>query len=76
MEKIVCLIKVTAEDGSVTWIGKNETTICDPWSHQLFDFAKENGFESEDAALETPNSLFDMFGDQYVIARVTQLLVW
>lgn len=77
MEKIIYLIKLTHEDDSVTWMGRNGAKIHDPWSYQLFDFAKEHAFETEDEALSTPNSVvYDDSGDEFSVARVVCLMVW
>lgn len=72
-KKFVYVIKVTNNDGSITYVG-DHNSITDPWSYQLFDFACKYGFETEEEAIEAPVSFVNEGKAEK--AEVTRLMVW
>lgn len=79
--KFVYLYKVVLSDGSIAWLGKNcagdiqAEALIDPWGSQLYNYAKDSGWESENEAAGANIAIYSRFFDKDAVASITKLVV-
>ena len=79
--KFVYLYKVVLSDGSIAWLGKNcagnvhVDALIDPWGSELYNYAKENGWESEKEAVVADVAIYGRFFDKDAVGSITKLAV-